>query len=1029
MSELIRVAIERSRVMSLLLAMILIAGAYSYIAIPKESAPDVPIPIIYVSVHNEGISPEDAVNMLVKPLETELKSVEGLDEMESSGYENGGYVLLKFQAGFDNKKALDDVRVKVDIAKSELPDDTDEPVVTEVNIATFPVLTIILSGNLPERTLKRVSEDLKDRIETVPGVLEANVFGLREEQVLYEIDRVKLESYGLTQVDIARAITDNNQLVAAGRLELDEGSYAIKVPGLFRTPQNILDIPLKTVGDQVIRVRDLGTIKPTFKDSMAITRVNGQSAVSIEVRKRIGENIILTVDEVKKVVEEEAERFPSGLTFSYTADESKNIRSMVRDLENNLLVAVVLVIAPVVLMLGLRSSLLIGVSIPGAFLLGMILLYGLGYTTNLVVLFSLILAVGMLLDGATVVVELADQRMEAGDSARDAYLYAARYMAWPVIASTATILAAFLPLMFWPGIVGEFMVYLPITLILTLIPALFMALLFVPMIGARLGRRPTVGANALGGRDSPLTRWYAKFLEGAIFRPGRVIVGTLVAFVSILVLQGVFGAGVEFFPSIEPDRAQIVVHAKGDYSIYEKDRLMRQVEARILDIPEVETFYVLAGDSGQTGQNTAQDVIGQVTLSFKDWELRARPVSEVMDDVLARTKDIYGIQVEAIEEREGPQQGKPIKLVISGPERDVIAEVTRQLRAELEKQPGLRNVVDSLPDPGIEWTMTIDRAEAAKVGASLPVVGTNIRLATTGVKLGTMRPDTSTDEIDIVARFKGENRTLSAIDDLRIGTEHGSVPVSHMVEREAKPKVTTIQRLDQKNVYYVEADVAEGVLADTVVTEIKKQLKIRELPQGVRVTFKGDDEEQREAAEFLQKAFMGALFLITLIMVMQFNSFYQTFIIMSAVILSIGGVLLGFMIIREPFGIVMGGLGIISLAGIVVQNNIVLIDTYNKLRLEYPDWRDALRETCLSRFRPVLLTALNTVTGLLPMGLNLNIDAIGREVQYNSPSTQWWDQLANAIMFGLTFTTILTLLVTPAMIALGVKMGEWWQRR
>ncbi len=1010
MNALISAAIERFRTTFLLLVFIFVAGIISYSAIPKESSPDIPIPVAYVSVHHEGISPEDAVNLLIKPLETELKALDGLDTMTANAYEGGASIQLEFDAGLDNDQAITDVREKVDMAKAELPTEADEPTVTEINIATFPILTVILSGDLPERTLKKIAEDLQDEIETITGVLETEIYGTREAQVIIEIDRAKLESYNLTQQTLIDAVSRNNLLVAAGALEMPAGRYAVKVPGLFKSAEEIYNLPIYSDGTRSIKMRDIGTVSLTFKDPVTITRVNGEPAVTIDVKKRIGENVIDTVDQVKAIIDRARPLFPENLSISYTSDESIQIRDMLTDLENNVLISVILVMIVILASLGRRTSLLVAMSIPGAFLLGIISLYAMGYTTNIVVLFALILSVGMLVDGAIVVTELADKHMqEDGMDRKEAYLEAAKYMAWPIAASTATTLAAFVPLLFWPGVMGEFMKFMPITLIATLTGSFIMAVIFMPALGAKIGK----ASPHVGDTGAKITKKYTDLLTKLLEVPGKVLLTTIAAFVLTVFTFSIFSKGVEFFPRIEPERAEIKIHALGDLSIYEKDKITAEVEKRILDIPEVKIFYA---NAGSTNRGAPDDVIGRFTLEFHDWEVRDRSVFDVLDEIEQRTADIYGVQVEVSEEKEGPSQGKPIALNISGPTYEEITPVVIALRKELESIPGTTGVDDSLPEPGIQWSMDINRDEATKSGASLAEVGAAIRMATTGVIVGTYRPDDSNDEWDITARFAEQKRSISAIDDLVVSTSQGNIPISHFMERKAEPKVTAITRIDRKTTVTLEADVKKGVLAADVIKELKTRLKDKELPDGIMVSFEGQDEDQKETQDFLGVAFLITVGSMFLILVMQFDRFYQAGIILSAIVLSTAGVLIGHMVMGKPFGIVMSGLGIIALAGIVVNNNIVLIDTFNKLVKTMP-WKEALIETGRLRLRPVVLTAFTTIVGLMPMALKLNIDLINRGVQYNAPSTQWWDQLASSIAFGLAFATVLTLIVTPCMIA------------
>lgn len=1022
MNALIQAAIERYRTTYLVLFFIFVAGIISYSAIPKESSPDIPIPVAYVSVNHEGISPEDAVNLLIKPLEKELKALDGLDTITANAFEGGASIQLEFDAGFDNEKAITDVREKVDMAKAELPDEADEPIVTEINIATFPILTVILSGQIPERTLKKIAEDLQDEIETLTGVLETEVYGTREAQVIIEIDQAKLESYNLTQATLADAVSRNNLLVAAGALEMPAGRYAVKVPGLFKSAEEIYDLPIYSDGTRSVRMRDIGTVSLTFKDPVTITRVNGDSAVTIDVKKRIGENVIDTVDGVKDIIKQVRPLLPEGLSISYTSDESIQIRNMLTDLENNVLIAVLLVMIVILASLGRRTSLLVAMSIPGAFLMGIISLYAMGYTTNIVVLFALILSVGMLVDGAIVVTELADKHMLEDKMPREkAYLEAAKYMAWPIAASTATTLAAFVPLLFWPGIMGEFMKFMPITLIATLTGSFIMAVIFMPALGAKIGK----ASPDMGDGMAKFTKAYTDLLAKLLEIPGKVLLTTVGLFFTIVFMFSFLSKGVEFFPRIEPERAEVKIHALGDLSIYEKDKITKEVEARILGIPEVKTFYVNAGSSSR---GAPDDVIGNFLLEFHKWKLRDRSVFEVLDEIELLTNDVYGVRMEISEEKEGPSQGKPIALHISGPTYAEITPVVKELRKVLENIPGTTAIDDSLPEPGIQWSMDIDRVEATKSGASLAEVGAAIRMATTGVIVGTYRPDDSNDEWDITARFAAENRSISAIDDLVISTSQGNIPISHFMTRNAEPKVTAITRIDRRTTVTLESDVKKEVLPADIVKELKKQLKDKVLPDNIQVRFEGQDEEQKETQDFLGVAFLITVGSMFLILVMQFDRFYQAGIILSAIVLSTAGVLMGHMIMGKPFGIVMSGLGIIALAGIVVNNNIVLIDTFNKL-VKDMHWKNALIETGRLRLRPVLLTAITTIVGLMPMALKLNIDLINRGLQYNAPSTQWWDQLASSIAFGLAFATVLTLIVTPCMIARNQLKQERKQKK
>jgi multidrug efflux pump len=1025
---LIDAALNRSRTVVATLLLLLVAGTYAYMAIPKESDPDVNMPVVYTLMTHEGISPEDAERLLVRPMEQEMRSIEGIKEMRSEGMEGAAYVLIEFDAGFDADQAMEDVREKVDLAKPELPTDTDEPRVHEVNLSQFPVLVVTLSGEVPERTLLRLARVLQDKIEAVPSVLEAKISGDREEVVEIVIDPLLLESYGINPAAAAQMIGRSNRLIAAGAVDTGQGRFSIKVPAVFETVDDIFDLPITTQGDAVVRVRDVAKVRRTFKDPESFARLNGQRAIGLDISKRAGENIIDTIERVRGIVETERANWPAGVEVTYTQDKSVGIRDMLRDLQNNVISAVLLVMIVVVAALGLRSAGLVGLAIPGSFLTGILVIYALGLTVNIVVLFSLILAVGMLVDGAIVVTEYADRMMAEGRSKRAAYAQAAKRMAWPIIASTATTLAAFMPLLFWPGIVGEFMKFLPITLMATLSASLLMALVFVPTVGAIFGKAGSANAATLRALADDakfdadaipgLTGVYTRGLRRALRHPGLVLGLAVAMLVGVQWYYATHGNGVEFFPDVEPEAAQLHVHARGNLSVHEQDKLLREVEAEVLKLDDFKAVYAVAGGREATNTDKAQDVIGTVFLEFKPWDER-RKASVVMADILERTTPLAGITVEPRKQEAGPPIGKPIHVQLASAKPDLLPAAAATVRKRMEGMAGLVDIEDSGDIPGIDWELKVDRAQAAKFGADVSAVGDAIQFVTKGLKVGEYRPDDTDEELDIVVRYSEGFRSVGQLDTIKIATDQGMVPISNFVRREPKAKVGNIKRVDGNIVMDVKADIADGVLADSKTRELRSWIETEAgLDPRIDVTFKGEDEEAKAAEAFLMKAFIVALFIMAIILVTQFNSFYSAFLILSAVIMSTIGVMLGLMVTGEPFGIVMTGVGVIALAGIVVNNNIVLIDTFDQLRKTVSDPVEAILRTGAQRLRPVFLTTVTTILGLMPMVLRLNIDFVTREVAYGAPSTQWWVQLASAVAFGLAFATVLTLVVTPSALML-----------
>ncbi len=1019
MLTLIDAAIQRTRSILMLFVLLLISGAVTYANIAKESNPDITIPIIYVSLIHDGISPEDAERMLVRPMENELKSIAGIKEMRSNAGEGHASVTLEFVAGLDPKEALADVRDKVTLAKAKLPSETEEPEVHEVTMANQEAaVTVILSGPVTERGLITLARSVKDKIESMHEVLEVDIGGDREDMVEILVDPLLMESYGLDQNDIYNLVERNNRLVPAGTMDTGKGRFAIKVPSVFENIQDLLELPIKVEGDRVITFQDVSTVRRAYKDPTSFARLNGHRSVSLEVKKRSGENIIDTVNQVKEIVEQHRKKWPNHVEVDYVGDKSDEIKETLTDLQNNVFSAVLLVVIIIIAALGTRTAMLVGLAIPGAFLTGILVIAMAGMTVNIVVLFGLIMAVGMLVDGAIVVTEFADREMNEGRSRKVAYSLAAKRMAWPIIASTATTLAAFAPLMFWPGIMGEFMKYLPFTLIAVLTASLAMALVFVPTLGTVFGKARAISANekkqverAEQGDLSKLTGFTGKYinvLTAAIKHPWKIVMGTCATAVAVIYLYGNSGLGVIFFPEVEPESATMVVRSHGDLSIKEKDAIMLSIEERLLPFEEVETLYTRTGGTDQ---------VGTFRVNFVNWQLR-RPANEIIEDIHQSTADLAGVEIEVRKNEAGPQSGKDLKIELSSRFPDKLQESVIIIRDALKANGQFTSIEDTGSKPGIEWQLVIDRNLAATYGADAALVGSSVQMVTNGLKLGEYRPDDVDDELDIRVRFPEEKRNINRLDSLRLKTQSGLVPVGSFVERKAAQKVDTIRRVDARRVVTIQADLVPGAQLLRELPKLEQQFPSLGIHPSVEIAVKGQNQDQQESQEFLVNAFAVALFVMAMILVTQFNSFYQALLILSAVVFSTVGVFLALLIVQKPFGIVMGGIGVISLAGIVVNNNIVLIDTYNVLRREGYQVVDAILRTGAQRLRPVMLTTITTILGLLPMVLQVNLDFFERTIVFGAPSTQWWTQLATAIAGGLAFATILTLVLTPCLLAL-----------
>lgn len=1030
MLKLIDASLDRSRTVLMVFALIGLIGVYTVITIPKESSPDVTVPIVYVSVQHDGISPSDADKLLYKPLEKELQSVDGLKEMKSTASLGYLAVTLEFHTDVDIDKALQDVRQRVSDAKKSLPSDSQEPKVKEINVALFPVMLVTLAGKTSEAELYAVAKDLQDRLEGLPGVLEASIKGKRDEVAEIVVNQAKLDNYGLSLGELAGLVSNNNQLVASEDLDMQAGRFGVQVPGLIGSIDDILNLPIKSTEDEVVVFKDVAVGRLAYKDRKDSARVNGKPAVTLEIKKRIGSNIIQTLDDVKRIIEEVKPYWPEGIVVTTAQDESKEIKTMLNDLFNNVLVATLLVMILILATLGFQDSFLVGLAIPGAFLMGIIALSSMGYTMNMVVLFALILSVGMLVDGAIVVTEYANRRLAEGAPPKQAYQEAAKRMAWPIIASTATTLAVFLPLLFWPGTAGEFMKFLPLTLLFTLGSSLIVALIIVPTVGSVIGRAKTANNDTIAmlkaaetgnfSQVKGMTGRYIRILENSLKHPIKIMLGAVVVLFASFYIYGQLGNGVEFFPEVDADIGMVDIRARGNLSMQEREKLVKKIEGRIFDMPEIESIYTVTYTHPPS--DGAKDLIGRIQIELSDWTKR-RLANRILAEIEQRTANIPGIIIETSKKQGGPPSGSDVQLQLTGASLESIKGMLEKVRAIFKADKELKDITDTLPLEGIDWQLDIDREKAVLYGTNILSAGSMIRMISGGQKVGSFQPEQFDEEVEILLRYPINNRTIKDLSDFNITTPKGLVPVSNFMQQKAVPKAGNITRIDGKYLYEIKANVVEGVNSAAKITELGEKIKELNWQEAqVLPRFRGDFEEMASTGAFLAKAFMIAIFLMSIILVTQFNNFYQAILIMSAIVLSIVGVLFGLLIRGEAFSIVMSGVGVIALAGIVVNNNIVLIDTYQLLRKQGIEPIDAALRTGAQRLRPVLLTAVTTVLGLMPMVLQWNIDLIHAEFTIGAPSSQWWTQLSTAIVGGLSFATVLTLILTPCMLIIGENL-------
>ncbi|MET0294268.1 MAG: efflux RND transporter permease subunit [Phenylobacterium sp.] len=1035
-AALIDGAIKRRKVVLGVTLIATLFGLFAYLAMPRESEPDIDIPVIAVVVPYPGVSPEDAERLLVKPLELELQSIEGLKEMNASARQNMAAVNLEFEPDFDKDKVLADVRAQGDLARGKFPPDAEEPIIMEGNLSTDPVIGVVLSGGAPERTLTEVARRLKERLEATPGVLEVALSGGREEFLEVTVDPLRMETHNVTTGELLQVIGRNNQLVPAGSLRSGGGEFAVKVPGVVERPEDILALPVKRNGDRLVTVGDLGEVRRTFKEASSITRYNGQPALILEVSKRSGANVLQTTDLARRAVADEQARWPSTVRADILFDESDFIHGTLMVLESGVIVAVVLVMIIIVLSLGIRQGLMVGAAIPACFMLAFLALNALGVTLNMMVMFGMVLAVGILVDGGIVVVEYADRKMAEGLSKAEAFAAAGKRMFWPVVNGTLTTLSAFLPFLFWNTIPGRFMSYLPTTLMFVLGASIFVSLIFTPALGSIMGRRSGADPAHLAEiekseRGDPrqmagFMGWYARTLGTLSRTPGLVILATL-ALVTVIGCE-FFAARkpTEFFLRQDPEWVVVWVKARGNLSPEAQDVLVRQVERRLGGMKGVEALLTRAGPTSSGGGANAapNENIGRVRVDFVDYQaLKGLGLTgrDLAAEVRRRVADMPGVEIEVREPQSGPPIGKDVQVELRGHDPAALDRAADLIRAKLEADPQLIDVEDNRTSPGIEWNLTVDREMAGRYSVDVVSVGQAIQFVTGGVLVGRFRPDDADDELDIRVRFPAQARNLAAFEQLKIGTPQGPVPASYFVKRAPAKQVTSIQRRDGARLVLIQANTRGGAATNLKIAELRPWLEAAPLDSSVRWKFTGADEQSREAFQFFAVAMAASLFLMFLILLWQFNSFYGVVVTLSAVVLATAGVLLGVLVnVAHTFdylSVILLGTGLVALAGVVVGHNIVLVDTFYALRRGGYAADEAAVRAAIQRFRPVMLTTAVTVAGLLPLMFKLHPNFRTGHIEYAAPGSEWWVQLSASVVWGLSFATLLTLVLTPVLLA------------
>ncbi len=1030
MIGIIDFAIKKAKTTLLIAFMVIIAGSYARQEIPIAASPNVQLPFITVSVFLDGASPSDTSRLIARPLENRLKTVTGVKNIRSTSYLSYARIFLEFEVGFDIDQALVDVKQGVEEIKYQLPLEAEDPQIQEYSEASFPVMNISIVGGSSVRQKVFHAKELKDKIEPIEQILEVRVTGAPEEVLEGVINKSKMESYGVTLSDIYYSVANNNLIIPGGKQDTGRGSFNIEVPSIIESAKDVYEIPVKVTKDAIVTLGDIATIKRTFKDFTSHARVNGQDAVTLEISLREGANAIDASTAIRNILQTFQDTLPNNLKIVVSNDDTVYATLMVKELNGNIIAAVILIMVLVIASMGTRVSMLVGLSIPFCFLMTYLILYSLDMEVNFLVMMGLLLGMGMLIDGSIVITEYADKKIAEGLSRGEGYALASKRMFYPIVASTGTTLAAFIPIMFWPGFTGQFMRYLPITIFFVLSSSLFYSLILIPVLGTFFGQR----TSALNNDKSHtsifirLTEWYGKYIKRFVRNPVETILAVVSVLLIIIMTYTYSGKGTLYFAIVDPVQANITVKARGNFSSLEAKEIIEQVEERFLEVEGIKNVYLR---SGSNWWQSGADRIGGGFIETLEPSQRDISGFEIMDQLKDSTKDLPGIAVEVEADLGGPSFNTPIELDIFGnTEEDVnnaVNKIENYMRNEMN---GLNNIFSSKAYPSVEWSVEVDKQKAAQLGVSVSDVGALVQMLTNGFKVGEYRPDDAKDEVEIRARFPDSDRTITGVRDLNVVTKQGTVPVSSFVKVIPKENRQTVSRKNGKYFQEIGAGTEDESEVSQKVAELDRWLGSQNLGNGISYQFSGMAEETEEVNRFMVVAGITAVFMMLLMLITQFNSFYQSFIILSSVTISFVGVLLGLLITGKSFSTTMTGISIVTLAGIVVNNNIVLIDTFNRLKEDSPQIEQSLHviNACKQRLRPIILTSLTTIFGLMPLAMGISLDIISRDIVVGSRIVDWWSNLAVSIVFGLGFSTFITLILTPALLTLPYALRNEYKK-
>ncbi|MAH73523.1 MAG: acriflavin resistance protein [Cellvibrionales bacterium TMED49] len=1028
--------IKTPKVTLFIMFLVLSVGVFAFKTLPVEMEPDIQIPVFLIVVQHEGISSEDGARLLITPIESELKNLDGVKEIIGTSRDDSIQIIVEFEIDRQAKGVLTDLRNAVERASTKFPEDTEEPIIEEISIRLPEVVVAFSAAGESHRELDAVAKYFEAQFEKLPHVLEAKLGGYREEVLEISLMPERLRYYQVTLDEILNIFSVNNLVVPAGQLDAISGLFSIKVPALIEDERDVRGIPIKSSENGVLKLGDVAQIARKFKDASGFSTVNGIDAITLDVMKRPGANSIETVQLVRDLVTRDRHLFSQNINIDFLFDSAPYSRALVDELTGNILTAMALVLILVVATLGFQSGILVTLAVPFCLLGSLVIILFLGYSYNFVVMFGLLLSLGMLIDGAIVVVEFADARMATGTNASDAYKEAVERMRLPIGASIGTTLAAFSPLLFWPGTTGKFMAYMPVTVFAVLLWSLLYALIFAPTLGVVIERsvlsngsknRSYASKQPLGGFLTYFYVIYLKLLREVINRPLITVALLLTFLLSVFLGYVKFGIGSEFFTETEHRFGTISVRAQGNLSVSQKRGLTDQVLKSISKFDEIKKLHATSGGGWLIRKDTSKDQISIIFVELTPSRERALSSAQVFAKIRVALGKIPGVNATGQNLDNGPPVGKDLQLQVSSKNRDEMYRTADRIKQWISKNvDGFRDLEDTIPIAGVQWEFRIDRSLASMTDVNVKTLGQSIQLVTNGLPLSYFRPDDAEEEVEISLRYPKLQRNFTELDGLLVNSALGSVPIGIFTERRPVDKIDTINRLDMQESVMVMAFSEKGFLIDDQIRQINAWLKNADIPHNVEVKFRGVNEEQAESANFLLISFGTALGLMLVLMLAHFNSFYQTFLILFSVVISTAGVLLGLLVGKDVFSITLTGIGIVALAGIVVNNNIVLLHTYNYIRKKTigitPEM--AVFEATKSRFRPIILTSTTTIVGLLPLANGFSIDIVNRSWERGGMVVSWWQPLASAIVDGLLLSTVMTLLLTPALLVLPSRIYE-----